>query len=208
MSSKELLLKQIENQIINCKSCRLYKKRCKAVPGAGHPNSKVVFVGEAPGFNEDRKGLPFVGKSGKHLDKLLKELGVQRSQIWIGNIIKCRPPENRDPMVDEIRACKPYLKAQIRAINPRIIVTLGRFAMNHYLPNAKISQDHGIPKKIGERIIYPVYHPAAALRSDKVAEILHRDFLQIPRILEKPLDEIENVKNGKIEQDDGQESLF
>lgn len=207
MSPKETLLEQISNQIKNCNSCRLCKMRANAVPGAGHPNAKIVFIGEAPGFNEDRRGLPFVGKAGGLLEKLLHSLGLTRDQVWIGNIIKCRPPDNRDPLVDEIRACKPYLEAQIRAINPRMVVALGRFAMNHYLPDAKISKDHGVPKMLAGKVIYSIYHPAAALRSERVLSVLREDFLAIPKILEMSGGEIEPARVSKA-VDDNQITLL
>lgn len=173
------LLEQLGKAAKACKKCRLYRTATQAVVGDGDPQAKIVFIGEAPGFNEDKEGLPFVGRAGRLLDELLLDIGLKRSNVWIGNVIKHRPPENRDPMVDEIRACKPYVLDQIKAINPRIIVTLGRFAMDVFLPGAKISEVHGRPFRISGRIIFSLYHPAAALRSEAVLRELKEDFRQL-----------------------------
>lgn len=208
MSSKEQLLAQINRQVVNCQQCRLCKGRTQAVPGAGPSDAQIAFVGEAPGFNEDQQGEPFVGKAGALLVKLLREINLTREQVWIGNVIKCRPPDNRDPLVDEIRACTPYLQAQLRTIDPRIIVPLGRFGMNHFLSEAKISRDHGVPKMLVNRIIYPVYHPAAALRSARVGVVLREDFVRIPKILQMDPKEIESAKISKGAVEDDQMGLL
>mgnify|MGYP001597645206 FL=1 len=146
------VLSQIEKAVKTCKKCRLCKGAKNAVPGEGDINSKVVFIGEAPGANEDEQGRPFVGRAGKLLDDMLRGIGLKRESVWIGNIIKHRPPENRSPMADEVRACSPYLEAQLKAINPKIIVTLGKFALEFFDKEGKISRDHGVPKKIGNSI--------------------------------------------------------
>lgn len=183
MKKADLLL-QVEKNVRNCKKCRLCETATNAVPGEGNPNSEIVFIGEAPGKNEDETGRPFVGRAGQLLEKMLGEIGYSRKDVWIGNIIKHRPPNNRDPLPDEISACQPYLKLQLEAIQPVLIVTLGRFAMNYFYPAGKITQDRGTVKKIGNYFIYPVYHPAAALRNGNFANALEKDFKKIPRVLE------------------------
>ena len=177
--TKEEILKKIEQAVITCKKCRLYRTATKAVPGEGSPNAKIVFVGEAPGFNEDKQGKPFVGRAGQLLDELLREIGLKRTDVWIGNVIKHRPPDNRDPMVDELRACRPYLSDQLKAIKPKLIVPLGRFAMAEYLSDAKISEVHGKAYRVSEYVVLPLYHPAAALRSEAVLRELKADFRKI-----------------------------
>lgn len=169
--------------------CRLHKGRIQAVPGFGNPNAKLAFIGEAPGKKEDEEGLPFIGQSGKLLDFMLSEINMERKDVWIGNIIKCRPPENRDPFPDEIETCKPYLTKQIELLNPKVIATLGRFSMNYFLPEAKISLVHGQPQKLklsgNSFILYPLYHPAAGLRNGKMKKALLEDFLKLPKLLNK-----------------------
>jgi len=179
------LANQIAKAVVSCKKCRLCKSRKKAVPGEGNLDSRIIFVGEAPGQNEDDQGRPFVGRAGSLLSEMLERIKLKREQVWIGNVVKCRPPENRAPMVDELRNCSPYLESQIRLINPKIIVTLGRFALEHFIKDAKISNKHGIPLVWKDRIIYPLYHPAAALRNPQVAEILKKEFKKIPEVMEK-----------------------
>ena len=150
--------------------------------GEGDIDCGVMFVGEAPGFNEDQQKRPFVGRAGKLLDEAIRSIGWKRGDVYITNIVKRRPPENRDPSPDEIEAYKPYLLRQIEIINPGVIVALGRFSMNYFLPDAKISRDHGQVFRVGERIIYPVYHPAAALRSTEMLGVLMNDFKKLPKI--------------------------
>ncbi len=151
--------------------------------GEGDLGAAVMFVGEAPGFHEDQQGRPFVGRAGKLLDELIRGIGWKREQVYITNIVKRRPPENRDPLPDEIEAYQPYLTRQIGIIAPKLIVTLGRFSMNYFLPDAKITRDHGRVLTIDGTLVYPVYHPAAALRSTAMLETLRADFGRIPRVL-------------------------
>lgn len=154
--------------------------------GEGSINPRVMFIGEAPGETEDKLKRPFVGRAGKLLDKLIEELGWKREEVYITNIVKRRPPENRDPLPEEIAAYKPYLTEQIEIINPPLIATLGRFSMNYFLPEAKISRDQGKIFKIGGRFIYPLFHPAAALRSpETMGEALRQSFLKLPVVLKK-----------------------
>ncbi len=151
--------------------------------GEGDVDCGVMFIGEAPGVNEDRLGRPFVGRGGQLLDDMIRGLGWKREDVYITNIVKRRPPENRDPLPAEIEAYKPYLTRQIEIIDPKLIVTLGRFSMNYFLPEAKITRDHGRPLNVDGRTIFPVYHPAAALRSTKMMEVLRGDFKKIPSVL-------------------------
>ncbi|MDP3764467.1 MAG: uracil-DNA glycosylase [bacterium] len=153
--------------------------------GEGDINCKVMFIGEAPGFNENEQRRPFVGRAGQLLNTLIEGVGWQRAEVYITNIVKRRPPENRDPLPQEIEAYKPYLTRQIEIINPKLIVTLGRFSMNYFLPTAKISRDQGKVFKLDSRFIAPVFHPAAALRSTQNMEALKAAFKRIPKILKK-----------------------
>lgn len=203
---KEKLLEQIKSQVNKCKLCRLHRTRTKPVPGSGSYKSIIAFVGEGPGYNEDLQGQPFVGRAGELLNILLRSIGLRREDVWISNVVKCRPPENRDPMVDEINSCKPYLIAQLGAINPRIIVPLGRFAMTHFIPDGKISNHHGKPFWVSGKIIYPLYHPAAALRSPEVLAKLKMEFRKIPMILKMDPAEMEQLKRSSNDKD--QVSMF
>lgn len=151
--------------------------------GEGNVDCLVMFIGEAPGVNEDRLRRPFVGRGGQLLDDMIRGLGWKREDVYITNIVKRRPPENRDPLPAEIEAYKPYLTRQIEIIDPKLIVTLGRFSMNYFLPGAKITRDHGRPLNVDGRTIFPVYHPAAALRSTQMMEVLRGDFKKIPSVL-------------------------
>ncbi|MCL5411126.1 MAG: uracil-DNA glycosylase [Patescibacteria group bacterium] len=154
--------------------------------GEGNSDAEVLFIGEAPGFWEDLKGRPFVGNAGKLLDKLIESIGLKREEVYITNVVKCRPPENRDPLPNEIEAYAPYLNHQIEIIRPKIVVTLGRYSLNKFLPNARISEVHGRPVRVGDIIVTPMYHPAAALRSGAVMEALKEDFLVIREVLKNP----------------------
>ena len=161
--------------------------------GEGDAGAEAMFIGEAPGFNEDRLSRPFVGQAGKLLDKLLEKINWQRESVYITNIVKRRPPENRNPLPEEIEAYKPYLKKQIQIMNPKIIATLGRFAMNYFLPDFKISQSHGKVVILRGKIIYPLYHPAAALRATAILKELEADFKKLPALLK-------NYDNVKIKK--------
>ncbi len=211
---KSDVMEKLEMQIRHCEKCRLYKKATKAVPGEGDINTDIVFIGEAPGANEDKTGRPFVGRAGNLLESLLEEIGLTREEVWIGNIIKHRPPKNRDPKTDEIEACEPYLTIQLRAIKPKLIVTLGRFAMYYFHKSGKISRDHGNlikveSSKVGENLlVYPVYHPAAGLRNGRFREALEDDFRRIPQILKQiELDEVQYSAAPSQEDLAGQQRL-
>lgn len=177
------VLAEIAAQVRVCKACRLWEGTTNAVPGAGNPNAEIMFIGEGPGFNEDKKGLPFVGRSGDYLEKMLKLINLNREQVFITNVVKHRPPENRDPLPDEIATCKPYLDRQIEVINPLVIVTLGRFSMARYFPNGKITQIHGKPKYEDNRAYYPLFHPAAVLRNPTLEPQMEADFKRILEVI-------------------------
>src|SRR3989338_688600 len=151
--------------------------------GEGNPSAAVMFIGEAPGFHEDRLGRPFVGRGGELLSKCINEIGWKREDVYITNIVKRRPPENRDPLPEEIDAYRPYLARQIDIIDPAVVVPLGRLAMNYFLPEAKITRDQGKIFLVGAKRVYPVFHPAAALRSTAVLKTLKESFQKLPRIL-------------------------
>jgi len=204
-------LQKVARETSNCTKCPLQFSRKNAVPGAGPPSAEIVFIGEGPGFHENEQGLPFVGAAGKFLDELLEGIGIRRDQVFITNVVKCRPPGNRDPMTEELSACNGYLERQVQAINPKVIVTLGRFSMQKYLPNAKISQAHGQAIRIKGRLVVPFYHPAAALHQPSLRPVVEADFSRLPEWIEKAGDipEIVEVIN---EDQNGQEpeqlSLF
>lgn len=179
MSAEELLAK-IAQDVSVCTHCALHEGRKKSVPGEGPATAEIMFIGEGPGFHENEQGRPFVGAAGKFLDQLLAQAGVTREDVFIGNVVKCRPPGNRDPLPDELAACDIHLEAQIQAINPSIIVTLGRFSMNKFIPGAKISTVHGQMRKVGDRFVIPMFHPAAALHQAALKPSILADFANLP----------------------------
>ncbi|MCS6869974.1 MAG: uracil-DNA glycosylase [Anaerolineae bacterium] len=186
VEQRRAALEGIAAEVRACTRCPLHAAgRTNAVPGAGSYTAEVMFIGEGPGFNEDRQGLPFVGQSGKLLDELLSMIGMRRSQVFITNVVKCRPPENRDPLPDEITICtQAYLYRQIELIAPKVIVTLGRFSMGLFFPNAKITQIHGREKWENGRAYLPLYHPAAVLRNmETLKPQMEADFRKIPQLV-------------------------
>jgi uracil-DNA glycosylase len=178
-------LAQIAKEVAVCTKCQLHNSRKKAVPGEGPAHAEIMFIGEGPGFHENEQGRPFVGASGKFLDNLLQQAGVTRADVWIGNVVKCRPPDNRDPLPEELSACNDFLERQIEAINPSIIVTLGRYSMGKFMPGAKISQVHGEMCKIGNRYVIPMFHPAAALHQAALKPAILADFAKLPELLKE-----------------------
>lgn len=182
MTNKGKLLKLAE-EIKNCKKCHLWKTRNKAVPGEGNPNAKLFFCGEGPGYWEDRKGKSFVGKAGELLNKLLSSIGIKRSEVFISNVIHCRPPNNRAPTQAEIKKCKPYLDKQLEIIKPKIVCTLGVPATQTLLGReVRMKKVHGKPVRTLRFILFPTYHPAAALRNPEFNKILKRDFKKLAKI--------------------------
>jgi DNA polymerase len=181
--SAEETLKEVAAEVSICERCNLWKGRTKAVPGEGNPHAKIMFIGEGPGFHEDKQGRPFVGPAGHFLDELLASIDLKRSDVFITNVVKCRPPNNRDPEPGEISACSDYLDRQIAAINPQVIVTLGRYSMARFFGSEKISAIHGRARKIDGRICIAMYHPAAGLHQQSLKETIRADFKKIPMII-------------------------
>jgi uracil-DNA glycosylase family 4 len=186
-------LAHLYEEIKECQNCILSQGRTNSVPGEGPENADIMFIGEGPGFHEDRQGRPFVGAAGNYLNELLEKIDLGRQNVYITNVVKCRPPGNRDPQAAEIDACRSYLDKQIDLIRPRLIVTLGRFSMQRYFPGASISRIHGQPKRVGNVIYYPMFHPAAALHQPRWRSLLEEDILKIPDLLAK-LEDIEEVE--------------
>jgi uracil-DNA glycosylase len=187
---KILELDKIAAEIHAFKGLAIAKNCTKAVPGEGDPDAQIMFIGEAPGFNEDREGRPFVGQAGKLLEKTLESIGLHRSQVYITNIVKFRPPDNRDPFPDEIAACKTWLDQQIAIIQPKIIATLGRFSMGKFLPDVTISRVHGVSRYVTfnnfKFILFPMYHPAAALRAGNMMSEFVSDFNKLKSLMSVP----------------------
>src|SRR5215467_12059178 len=182
MSSEELL-KEVAADVSTCTKCNLCKGRTKAVPGEGNPHARVMLIGEGPGFHEDKQGRPFVGPAGQFLVDLLASINLKRSDVFITNVVKHRPPGNRDPLPAEISACDDYLERQIAAINPQVIVTLGRFSMAKFFDGDKISTIHGRARRVDGRICIAMYHPAAGLHQQSLKDTIRADFKKIPVIL-------------------------
>jgi uracil-DNA glycosylase len=177
----EMDLPQIARAVHDCTRCPLSQQgRSRAVPGEGNPNADIMLIGEGPGAHEDKQGRPFVGASGKFLEQLLNNAGYRRQDVFIANVVKCRPPNNRDPQPEELEACRAYLNRQIELVNPKVIVTLGRFSMYRYFPGASISKIHGQPKQIGDRLVVPMFHPAAALHQPRLRPEITADFEKLP----------------------------
>ena len=167
-----------------CTDCPLSNSRTNAVPGEGPANAEIVFIGEGPGYHEDRQGRPFVGPAGKFLDELLGSIGLKREQVFIANMVKCRPINNRDPLPSEIAACSKYLDRQLDLINPKLVVTLGRFSLAKFFPKESISKARGKMKKADGLNVYPIMHPAAALHRQELRRVIEDDFKAIPGLLE------------------------
>jgi DNA polymerase len=176
-------LEMIAQEVRVCQKCNLHSTRKLSVPGEGPANAEIMFIGEGPGHNENEQGRPFVGAAGKFLEELLGKAGLKRKDVFICNVVKCRPPNNRDPEPQEILACGMYLDRQIQAINPKVIVTLGRFSMARYFPNARISQIHGRASRVDGRLVVPMYHPAAALHQPLLRPDLEKDFAGLANLL-------------------------
>ncbi len=182
-------LGEIAAEVRVCTRCRLHESRTRAVPGEGHSDTEVMFVGEGPGYNEDQQGRPFVGAAGTLLNDLLRSVGWSREEVFITNVVKCRPPGNRDPQPDEIAACRPYLQRQLAALDPALVVTLGRFSLATFMPGARIGGAHGTARAVdselgtNDAMAYAMYHPAAALRQGALRQTLQEDMLGVPEAL-------------------------
>jgi uracil-DNA glycosylase family 4 len=201
-------LEELNEQIRHCRLCPLWQGATLAVPGEGPLNAKIMFVGEAPGFHEDQQGRPFVGAAGNFLESLLKSINLTRKDVFITNVVKHRPPNNRDPQPEELAACRPYLERQIELIKPKIIVTLGRYSMELAFSGVTISRIHGQPKKVGDIVYFPMFHPAAALHQARYRSMIEADMQKIPQILA----DLESVEQEEERNDSGappeQLSLF
>lgn len=187
------LLTDLYEQVALCQKCDIAKARTRVVPGEGAENAEIMFIGEAPGFHEDQQGRPFVGQAGQFLDKLLALINLNREQVYIANVIKCRPTGNRDPLPTEITNCENWLNQQVEIIKPRMIVTLGRYSMARYFPGKTISKIHGTARKENDIIYFAMYHPAAALHQQSLKQTIEADMLKIPGLL----DEMESVPETK-----------
>ncbi len=204
--NQDLELKKIAEAVAVCKKCDLSYSREKGVPGEGPADADIMFIGEGPGFHENMQGRPFVGAAGDLFVELLDAIGMKREQVFITNVVKCRPPGNRDPQPEELAACNPYLEKQIQIINPKVIVTLGRFSMARFIPQAKISEIHGQPVKMKGMLIVPFFHPAAALHRPSLRPTMEADFAKLPDLINnaqkapvyQPTEIIEN--NDRAEQ--------
>jgi uracil-DNA glycosylase family 4 len=189
-AERRAALEAIAAEVRVCTGCRLHEGRTKAVPGEGHPSTEVVFVGEGPGMNEDRQGRPFVGRAGDLLVRLLGSIGWRREDVFITNIVKCRPPENRDPEPDEVAACAPYLRRQLEVLDPALVVTLGRHSMARFMPGTTISRAHGTVRPADPAsgaagaLVLAMYHPAAALRTPAVEQASYGDIALVPAALD------------------------
>jgi uracil-DNA glycosylase family 4 len=182
----EQKLEKLAKQIKVCTRCELHRSRTEAVPGEGPTHAEIMFIGEGPGATEDKQGRPFVGASGKFLNELLGQAGVTRADVFITNVVKCRPPGNRDPLPDEIEICTSnYLQHQIEIVNPSIIVTLGRHSMGLFFKGAKITQIHGQMRQVGDRFVIAMFHPAAALHQLSLRETIMADFARLPELLKE-----------------------
>jgi uracil-DNA glycosylase family 4 len=186
-------LSELYQQIALCQQCEIAKFRTKVVPGEGAEDADVMFIGEAPGWHEDQQGRPFVGPAGQFLDTLLASINLKREQVYIANVVKCRPAGNRDPLPAEIRNCRQWLERQIEIIHPKMIVTLGRYSMAMFFPGKSISKIHGTAQKREDIIYYAMYHPAAALHQQSLRQAIETDMLKIPSLLA----EAKNVQEAK-----------
>jgi uracil-DNA glycosylase len=184
-------LSNLHAEIRDCTRCQLHKTRTRAVPGVGPEHAHILFIGEAPGANEDKQGEPFVGQAGKFLNTLLELAGLKREDVYITNVVKSRPPDNREPLPEELAACAPWLDQQLAILEPKVIVTLGRFSMARWFPGASISKIHGQPRTFGHTVVVPMFHPAAALHQPKYKTLIEEDFRNLPKIL---------ANTGKVEK--------
>lgn len=187
-------LAELYQQIAACKDCEeLARTRTQTVPGEGPEKAQIVFIGEAPGYHEDQQGRPFVGQAGQFLEQLLNSIGLKRSDVYICNVIKCRPPGNRDPLPVEIKNCQKWLDRQLELLSPKMIVTLGRYSLAKFFPGESISKIHGKAKRQGNVIYFAMYHPAAALHQQSLHQTIEEDMRKIPSLLRSQVDEIKEV---------------
>ena len=176
-------LSELYKEIASCEDCELSRNRSRAVPGEGSEDADLLFIGEAPGWYEDQQGRPFVGPAGHFLDELLHSIGLRRQDVYIANVIKCRPPSNRDPLPLEVKACRRWLDRQIELISPKVIVTLGRYSLAQFFPGDAIGKAHGKARTKDGIIYFAMYHPAAALHQQSLRQVIVEDMLKIPPLL-------------------------
>jgi DNA polymerase len=201
-------LNTVANEVRVCTLCGLAAGRKKAVPGEGPANAEIMLIGEGPGFHEDQQGRPFVGPSGQFLNELLASAGYKREEVFIANVVKCRPPGNRDPLPEEIQACAQYLDRQIALINPKVIVTLGRFSMAKWFPGQKISAIHGKAKRIDGRTVVAMFHPAAALHQQSLRGAIEEDFRRLRDIVKATQSQADEPAKKPADDSGEQLSLF
>lgn len=201
MQERERELQDLYARIRACPDCDLAKTRTQAVPGDGPLTAKVMFIGEGPGHHEDQQGLPFVGPAGRFLNELVELAGLKRNEVYITNIVKCRPPNNRDPLPAEIRACAKYLDKQLELVRPKVVVTLGRHSMARWFPGESISKIHGKPRRVNGLTIVPMFHPAAALHQERFRALIIDDFRKLSELLAEVQEEPEaSVKPAEPQQ--------
>ena len=190
-------LSELYEEIALCRQCEIAKYRTKVVPGEGAEDATILFIGEAPGWHEDQQGRPFVGPAGQYLNELLASINLKREQVYIANVIKCRPQGNRDPLPVEIQNCRKWLERQIELISPKMIVTLGRYAMTMFFPGKSIGKIHGTAQKRDNIIYYAMYHPAAALHQQSLRRAIEEDMLKIPSLLAQAEDMSDTERQPK-----------
>jgi uracil-DNA glycosylase len=211
IEERQAALGQLNAGVSGCHACPLGSQRTRAVPGEGPVDAEIMLVGEAPGFYEDQQGRPFVGAAGQFLEQLLGSIGLKRTDVFIGNVIKCRPPSNRDPLPEEISACSHWLGEQFEIVRPRVIVTLGRYSLARFLPGTPIGKVHGQGRKLNNTWVVPMYHPAAALHQGSLRKTIEDDFKKIPAYLEQARKEPtlpETVPETPAEPESTQMKLF
>jgi DNA polymerase len=208
--NSDQVLQKVAEEVTVCEKCSLHHSREKGVPGEGPSDADIMLIGEGPGFHENMQGKPFVGAAGDLLVELLNTIGMNREQVFITNVVKCRPPGNRDPSPEELKACSSYLERQIQAINPKVIVTLGRFSMARFIPHAKISEIHGQPIQVKGTLVVPFYHPAAALHRPSLRLTVEEDFSLLPDLIKnaQKAPEVEISEPNNQENHPEQLSLF
>ena len=193
-------LEDLAQRVRECTDCPLHTGRANAVPGEGPDDAEILFIGEGPGYHEDQQGRPFVGPAGNFLEELLQSIGMTRDQVYIANMVKCRPHNNRDPMPNEIEACSKYLDRQIELIDPLLIITLGRFSMSRFLPGQSISRVRGRLRSVGGRQIFPIMHPAAGLRRQEMRAAIEEDFAKVPGLLDVLRMQAEPASEGAMRE--------
>jgi len=188
-TDKKSAMMALNAEVAECAGCELSATRTRTVPGEGSFDAEIMFIGEAPGYYEDQQGRPFVGPAGQFLEQLLGSIGLRRLDVFIGNVIKCRPPQNQDPLPHQIRACENWLQRQLEIIDPKLVVTLGRYSMAKFFPGQSISRIHGQVRRVRGLLVVPMYHPAAALHQGSLRRTIEEDFKKLPPILKSALEE-------------------